>query len=182
MYCFQCATPNTDGAKFCRTCGLDLKAVALVVGGKSVQPTEVSRNKNDSKTVQDWLEEYYEKSSNAATAAMFLITSLLACVVTALFVPSSFSLFPSIIFFFGTTAVWGAIVMWWNIIDARESKSRLRLMALTDKESAIDSSPQPLLSAGESSTTTDTPAAFRPSPPLSVTEGTTRQLNDSVET
>ena len=47
MYCPQCATQNTDNAKFCRACGTDLEAVALVLTNKFPLPGA-------------WLEQYGE--------------------------------------------------------------------------------------------------------------------------
>jgi len=64
-----------------------------------------------------------------------------------------------------------------GIGDVLVSKSRLRLMELAGKNPKIDSTPSS--SAGELLTTTNPSAAStRSSLPLSVTEGTTRHLED----
>ena len=83
--------------------------------------------------------------------------------------------------FFGWMAVWGGIEMAYGISGVLESKSRLRLMGLLGKESAISATPQQSLPAGEPPIITNLSTAFRSSPPMSITEGTTRQLDDLVE-
>jgi len=101
----------------------------------------------------------------------------------ALFMPSSFDA-PWILIwmvFFGWMAVWGGIEMAYGMSDVLESKSRLRLMGLTGKESAVGAIPQQFLTSNERPTITNPSAAFRSPLPVSVTEGTTRQLDDYVE-
>ncbi len=36
MYCPRCAAQTVDDAKFCRSCGADLKAVALALAGQNL--------------------------------------------------------------------------------------------------------------------------------------------------
>src|SRR5262245_27477274 len=38
MFCPKCATQNQDQTNFCRNCGTDLKAVALLLGGQAMLP------------------------------------------------------------------------------------------------------------------------------------------------
>ena len=71
--------------------------------------------------------------------------------------------------------------MAYGVSGVLESKSRLRLMGLTGKESAFDETSRQVLSSGEPPRITNPSAAFRASPPVSVTEGTTKQLDDYVE-
>ena len=183
MYCPQCATPNAGDVKFCRSCGAELEAVALALGGKSVQPVEAGANKSAPKTAQDWLEKRIEASSDITRGAILLTVSLLIGVAMALFIPSSFDAPWMLLWtvFFGWMAVWGGIEMAYGMSGLLESKSRLRLLGLTGQESTVDAIPQQLLSSGGPPTFTNRSVAFRPSPPLSVTEGTTRQLDDHVE-
>ena len=183
MYCPKCATPHTDGAKFCRSCGIELEAVALVLSGKSAQPAKASKKKLEPQTTQDWLEKHVEAVRNITEGAILLAVSLLIGVALALFVPGSFDA-PWILIwmvFFGWMAVWGGIALADGVGGVLESKSRLRLLGLAGKESAIDATPRQLSSAGEPPIITNPSVASRPSPPLSITEGTTRQLDDLVE-
>ena len=183
MYCPQCATQNADDVKFCRSCGIELETVALVLSGKSVQPGEISM-KSKPKTDQDWLEKHYAGVRNIITGTFLLVLSLLIGVALASFLPGGrFEELPWIlvwIIFCSWMACWGSIKIGNGISGVLEAKSRLRRMGVSGKESAIDSTSQPLLSAGEPSIIAN-PAAFKSPQPLSVTEGTTRQLDDFVK-
>ena len=183
MYCPQCATPNADDVKFCRSCGTGLQAVALALGGKPVQPVKAGAKKSEPQTAQDWLEKRIEGMSAITRGSILLTVSLLLGAAMALFIPSTFDA-PWILVwmvFFGWMAVWGGIEMAYGISGVLESKSRLRLLELTGKESAVDASRQQLLSGGEPPKLTNPTTAFRSSPPMSVTEGTTRHLDDYAE-
>ena len=183
MYCPQCATPNADEVKFCRSCGTELEAVALALSGKSVPPIKAGTNKSDAKTAQDWLEKRIEGVSGITRGAILLAVSLLIGVAMALFMPSSFNA-PWIVLwmvFFGWVAVWGGIEMAYGISGVLEAKGRLRLLRLTGEEPAADAIPQQSLSSSAPPKIVNPSAALRSSPPVSVTEGTTRQLDDYVE-
>ena len=60
MFCPQCATPNADDVKFCRSCGRELEAVALIVSGKSAGAGKKDTNKIEPKSKNDWLEKQIE--------------------------------------------------------------------------------------------------------------------------
>lgn len=177
MYCPQCATPNAADVKFCRSCGRELEAVALALSGKPA-PIKADANKSESKTEKDWLEKRIEGVSGVTRGAILLTVSLLIGLAMALFIPSSFDApwFIMWIVFFGWLAVWGGIEMAYGISSVLESKSRLSLLKLTGKESS-DAVRQ--LSSGKSPIMS--PSDFRSSPPVSVTDGTTRQLSDKVK-
>lgn len=182
MYCPQCATPNADGVKFCRSCGTELEALALALSGKPPQPAEAAAKKGEPKTPQDLVEMHIEGVSGITRGSILLAVSLLIGAAMALFLPSSFGA-PWILIwmvFFGWLAVWGGIEMAYGVSGVLESKSRLRLMGLTGKGSVADVV-QRQLSTGEPTAITNPPPTLKPSPPASVTEGTTRQLDDYVE-
>ncbi|MDQ3257349.1 MAG: zinc ribbon domain-containing protein [Acidobacteriota bacterium] len=183
MYCPQCATRHADGAKFCRSCGLELEAVALVLSGKSVQPDHIDKDTSEPRTAQDWLEKYGEGVRSIATGASLVVLSLLIGAAMALFVPSSFDA-PWILIWLvlvSWMAVWGAIEIGSGIGNVFVSKAKLRLPGPSGEEPAIDSTTQQLLHAAAPPPLSQPSAAFRPPAPLSVTEGTTRQLKDSAE-
>jgi zinc-ribbon domain len=180
MYCPQCATPNPDDVKFCRSCGRELEALALILSGKSAKTVKQDTNKNEPKTAQDWLEKRIEGVSGVTRGSILLTVSLLIGLAMALFIPSSFEApwFMLWIVFFGWLAVWGGIEMAYGISSVLESKSRLRLLNLAGKDSVDEIKQQ--LPSGEPSPIMS-PSAFRPSPPMSVTDGTTRHLDDKVK-
>ena len=175
MYCPQCATQNPDDVKFCRSCGRELEAVALALSGK---PAKVKKVKNEAKTEQDWIEKRIEGVSGITRGSILLTVSLLIGIAIGLFIPRTFDA-PWIVIwmvFFGWLAVWGGIEMAYGLSSVLESKSRLRLLELTGKYAA--DAVQHQLPGGEPIMS---PSSFRSSPPLSVTDGTTRQLDDKVK-
>ena len=174
MYCPQCATQNADDVKFCRSCGRELEAVALVLSGKSAK---VQKSKDEAKSAQEWIEKRIEGISGVTRGSILLTVSLLIGVAMAVFLPRTFDA-PWIliwIVFFGWLAVWGGIEMAYGVSSVLESKSRLRLLELAGKHGADAAQAQ--LSGGEP-TPIMSPSAFRSSPQASVTDGTTRKLGE----
>ena len=126
MYCPQCATPNADDVKFCRSCGTELEVVALALSGKPMQPIKADTDRGEPKIAQDWLEKRIEGVSGITRGTILLAVSLLIGAAMALFIPSSFGA-PWILIwmvFFGWMAVWGGIEMADGISGVLESKSR----------------------------------------------------------
>ena len=183
MYCPQCSTPNADEVKFCRSCGIALEAVALVLSGKSIQSSRVSMAKSQPQDAQDWLEKHFRGVRKISTGASLLAVSLLLGAALAFFLPGGMlEDVPWImvwVVFFGWMACWGSIKIGNGISSVLESRSRLRLMGVSGNSSTIDSKAQQILSTGEPPM--NPTAAFKSSPPLTVTEGTTRQLKNLVD-
>lgn len=191
MYCPQCATQHIDGAKFCRSCGTEIETVSLVLSGKPVEFTKGNADKNarqsetesTPKTAQHWIEKYSESVGGVTTGAILMVVSFLLGVALAYFVPHSFDV-PWILVWsalFGWMAIWGGIEMAYGIAGMLESKSGLRLMNSLGKESTTDATTPRLLSVGEPPIKTNLSDVFNShASPSSVTEGTTRQLDDMV--
>ncbi len=172
MYCPQCATANSADVKFCRSCGTQLEAVALVLRTKPA--LEKATQKQDETTAQHWLERRIKGVSSLTRGSILLTVSLVLGVPFGLFVPSSFDA-PWILIwavFFGWMAVWGGIEMADGISAILEAKGRLRLLGSSGDESEIEHN----LSTGppvQSPTGSD---SIQRSSAVSVTEGTTRHL------
>lgn len=181
MYCPQCATPNTDGVKFCRACGMELEAVALVLSGMSAQPTEGRAKKGESKTAEELLDKHSAAVKELSTGVSLVTVSLLIGVAMAFFVPADIPWILAWVVLVGWMACWGGVAVGNGIAGTLETKSRLRLLGLAGKESAVDATPERLPSADQPPMMMNPSAASRLSPPSSVTEGTTRQLDDLVE-
>jgi len=175
MYCPQCATPNADGARFCRSCGMELEAVALMLRERLAQPTEVSGTKSESKTSQDWLENRSKGVKSISTGVSLLIVSILIGVAMAFFVPPNIPWILAWAVLVGWMAMWGGVELGNGIAGVLEAKNRLRFLGLAVRESGVDTTPRELSSA-ESEI-----ISKRSSSPSSVTEGTTRHLDDLVE-
>ena len=174
MFCPQCATPNADGVKFCRSCGLGLEAVALVLSGKPAPPAEAA---------PDWVQKHTEGVREIVGGVSWLSVSLLIAAALGLFLPSSFDA-PWILIWavlFGWMACVGVIKMGEGVSGVLEAKSRLRLLTAAGREPALAPAARPSLAAAEQTVVTNQPALARPSPPPSVTEGTTRQMGDLLE-
>ena len=181
MYCPQCATQHTDGAKFCRSCGTELEAVALVLSGKSAPPAEGGAKAVEARTPQDWMEKRIEGHKGIASGLILMLVSIIIGVGLALFVPGDVPWILVWMVFFGWLAVWGGIELANGVGNVIEAKARLRMMGTAGGESAVGAAPQQLSSPGEPVTIEHSFNASRSTPPLSVTEGTTRNLNDLVE-
>ena len=177
MYCPQCATVNPGDVKFCRSCGMQLESVALALSGKA--PKKKDLKKTEPKTAQDWIDKRIQGVSGLTQGIILMAVSLLLSAPMALFLPASFDA-PWIIIwavFFGWMAVWGGIEVANGLSAILESKTRLRLLGLTGKERAIEAkSDADELSTGQLSHTPIASDAFRS--PVSVTEGTTRHLDE----
>ncbi len=178
MYCPRCGTQNTDGVKFCRSCGAELEAVALVLSGRPAPPAE---GVDEPKTVDDWLVLRSDGVRNIATGVTLLVISVLIGVALALFLPSSFDV-PWILIWIvlvGWMACWGGIELGNGIGDFLEAISRLRMMGPPAREEpTVAATPRELKDAGEP---VPNPVAFKKPPAVSVTEATTRNLDDLAE-
>lgn len=137
MFCPQCATPNVDDVKFCRSCGRELEALALILTGKSAESVRKDPSQSEPKGEKDWLEKQIEGVSGLTRGSILLTVSLLIGVAMALFIPSSFDApwFLLWIVFFGWLAVWGGIEMAYGVGNLLEAKSKLHLLKLAGKDS-----------------------------------------------
>lgn len=177
MYCPRCATPNADGVKFCRSCGTELSGLALALGGKDA-PVPEAGGGDESDSVRKVLVKHGEAVSGVTTGAILLTVSLLIGAAMALFVPADVPWMLVWMVFFGWLAVWGGIEMAYGVGGLIEAKSRLRMLGLVVKGLPPRSSDWMASSAGGTRTTQDISPVEASSPPLSVTEGTTRHLDE----
>jgi hypothetical protein len=183
MFCPQCATPNADDAKFCRSCGTELEAVALALKGGSAKPPKKSgkRKKGEPATTEEWLEQHVEGVSGIARGSILMLVSLLIGAAMALFIPADVPWMLVWMVFFGWMAVWGGSEVAEGVAGVIEAKSRLRLLALKSGGESLGSVPRELAPAREPTSAINASDAFRPPAPSSVTEGTTRELDEMLE-
>jgi zinc ribbon protein len=177
MYCPQCATPNNDEARFCRSCGMELEAVGLALKARSAQPIEVRGKEPESESAKEWLEKRSKAVKGVSTGVSLLVVSILIAIAMALFVPANIPWILAWAVLVGWMAMWGGVEVGNGIAGLMEARNRLRVLGLADKQFTNDARSQ-LLSPAEQPGPS---AAIRSSPPLSVTEGTTRQLDDSAK-
>jgi hypothetical protein len=138
---------------------------------------KLDRNKSES-TAQDWLERRIKGNSAITRGSILIVVSLLLTIPFRLFLPATFDA-PWILIwvvFFGWMTVWGGIEVANGLSSVLEAKSRLRLLGLTGKETVLEARQHEALMAGHP--VNDQRSSFTSPSPVSVTEGTTRQLND----
>lgn len=169
MFCPQCATPNADGSKFCRSCGTELEAVALALKGEAAKPSKKSdkKKKAEPATAEEWMVRRGEHAGGVLRGIILMIVSALVAVPLALFAPAEMPWVLIWMVFFGWIAVWGGIETAEGAGGLIEARNRLRLLALKSGTPDSTTTPQQLSPARES--------------PASVTEGTTRELDELLE-
>ena len=178
MYCPQCATANGPDVKFCRSCGAGLEAVALAIS----KPTKkkLDRKTSEPTTAQEWLEQRIKGMSGIIRGSILMMVSLLLTIPFHLFLPPTFDA-PWILIwvvFFGWMTVWGGIEVAYGLSALLEAKSQLRLLGMTGKETIVEANQHDALMAGQPFAIHDQRTNFTSPSTTSVTEGTTRQLND----
>ena len=166
MYCPQCATQNTDSAKFCRTCGTDLEAVALVLTNKLPLPAP-------------WLEEYGESKHKVIMGAILLASALFIGGVPALFIEQLFLWVMLWTVFFGWLAGWGIVSLASGVGEMVKCRTMLREMKQSDRE-LTSTETSPLASAAYEPRMLDDATSAQPYSPLSVTERTTDLLGKDL--
>jgi zinc-ribbon domain len=164
MYCPQCATRNTDDAKFCRACGTALEAVALALTNK-LPPSGA------------WLEKYGEGKHKAIRGAILLGAALLMAGVPALFIGVIFPLVMLWTVFFGWMAGWGVVSLASGVGEMVKSKTMLRQMEQFDG-GLTTTEPSELSSAAHEPRMLDDATGAKPYSPMSVTEHTTELLGE----
>lgn len=164
MYCPQCAAQNTDNAKFCRACGTDLEAVALVLTNKFPPPGA-------------WLEKYAEGKHKVIKGAILLGAALLVGAVPALFMGVIFPLVMLWTVFFGWMAGWGIVSLASGVGEVVKSKTMLRQTKQSDSGPTA-TGPLELSSAAREPRMLDDATGAKPYSPISVTEHTTELLGE----
>jgi hypothetical protein len=162
MYCPQCATQITDNTKFCRVCGTDLEAVALVLTNKLPLPGL-------------WFEKYGEGKHKVIMGAILLAAALLIGGVPALFIKELFLWVMLWTVFFGWLAGWGIVSLALGVGEMVKSKTVLRQMKQVDR-GLTTTEPSPLSSTANEPRMLEDATRTKPYSPLSVTERTTDLL------
>jgi len=109
MYCPRCAAQSIDDPKFCRSCGADLKAVALTLAGQNL-PAKGGKDKAKSARAVKSPEEKRGKGvRDAIEGATLLVGSLLICLAINLLSnhPDRIAVMGLWAVFFGWMACWG---------------------------------------------------------------------------
>jgi hypothetical protein len=167
MYCPRCAAQSIDDPKFCRSCGADLKAVALALAGQNLPAKGVKDKAKRSKAEKSPEEKRSKGVRDAIEGATLLVGSLLICLAINLL-----SNHPDRIAVMGLWAVFFGWMACWGVFAIASGLGAIMQAASMGSKAAL---PQP---ADEPIKVPDTDplANPAPSPLLSVTENTTRSL------
>ena len=157
MYCPNCATQNSDGTKFCRSCGANLSLVSHALSGQ-LPETRPERHGRRGKHQDP------PSISNGITKAFAGIGFLLAAFGVMLFFPG------------------GRIWWFWLLIPAFATmgKGIAEIVAAKFEQDRLpQSTPTAVPPVHRPAVTARRDTGELPPPPPSVTENTTRQLDPS---
>jgi hypothetical protein len=158
---------------------MELDTVALVLKGRAAQPIEVRGKESEFDTTKEWMDKHSKAVKSISTGISLLVISILIGVAMAFFVPPNIPWMLAWAVLVGWMAMWGGIEVGNGIAGLFEAKSRLRMMGLWNKRFENDARADMLAN--------QPPTASGPSPgsnaphPSSVTEATTRHLDDSIK-
>lgn len=160
MFCPECAAQNLEPAKFCRVCGTNLEVVSLALAAIQ-NPAENAIEGSGSQSGKDErLERKREALRHTLQGAMLFLMSALVAGVGFLVAKDLMGWLVLWSIFFGWIAVWGTFLFGSGLSTLLESKF-MPARKSTDLTNSI-SPKQPTISL----------------PPLSVTERTTRHLEE----
>jgi len=176
MFCPKCAAQNQDQTKFCRSCGADLKFVALALNGQMTPPAEVS-NTEDKKAelTQQWLKLQSEWIDCVMQGGALIVMGLLLAFPLALFSEGADWEKNWIL-------IWLIFCGWLPVIGAIRLGSGLSKLIQSRMTQRVIDKLAPAMTAETAGVAVDTRrlpetgATPEASPPSSVSEHTTAQL------
>lgn len=179
MYCPTCGSQNQDELKFCTRCGTNLGIIADALSGKLDTPTEM-----DERLVK-LLKDYYRGRRNAflglVMAALFSFKLSLA-----MFIANPEKILPFILLF-TTLIVLGLVWLMWGATKWNDASSELKALGYDNPKRVLPKTKRSVESLPESSTmmivkdyTTDSLKTDSLDVPPTVTEQTTRQLEEKI--
>lgn len=160
MYCPQCATANAADVKFCRSCGLELEALVSALTRKPDKKLAKSEPPEET-----WIDQRIKGVSSITRGSILMAVSFFLILPFALFLPASFDA-PWILIwtvFFGWMTVWGGIEVAYGLSSLLESRSKMRLLGEAGQQDGTQGYAD---------------SALNSAPRASVTERTTRHLNE----
>jgi F0F1-type ATP synthase assembly protein I len=162
---------------------MELEVVALALSGNPAPPARAGEHKDRATIAEDLVEKHVAGVRDVVGGVSWLAISVLIGVALGLFLPKTFDA-PWILVWatlFGWMACVGAIKIGNGVSNLLETKSRRRLAGPLAQDEAADSAPRRLSTPGEPVPINNAGAGFRTPSPLSVTEETTRRLDDMAE-
>jgi hypothetical protein len=173
MFCPQCAVQNQDQTKFCRNCGMDLRAVGLALNAQLASRLEDNAEEKSPK----WLKRQNDGIHGVVRGVLLAKASVLLGVALALFSGNPDWVIIWLVLC-GWLLVWGAIELGSGISSLIQSRiMQRRIDRLAGLAIAPPSAVSALPAAEDTQRMPETAAAREASSPLSITEQTTAPLN-----
>jgi hypothetical protein len=168
MFCPTCGSENAE-VKFCTRCGANLALVAEVVSGKIKSSTGIQERRFN------LVKNYYNGRRSTLLGAGFLVLglALMTPVLTGLVGRTGF-----LTLFAMGSLIYGAICLVWGIGTWMESSSEMKAIELTGQGQSSQSAAQPPQLEAQPTAISNVKPTDPIIAPGSVTENTTRQLDE----
>ena len=175
MYCPRCAVENADKAKFCRACGANLETVALALAGK-LPVKQAGDEEAEPKTVAGWLEKQGKSVRDTTVGAIMLGITILIGAIPLFLIADPFPWIIIWTVFFGWLGLYGVYYLSTGIGGMMQARTMLRGLERLPGELPSTTAPLHFPPIGEQ------PALdAAPLPPASITEGTTKLLDEQQQ-
>jgi hypothetical protein len=181
MFCYKCGASNKDNVKFCRACGASLEGVSQALSDKSgTSKGDRKNNERNPMTTEDWLAKRGKGISNIVTGTIYAGGSLLAPLAVYLFLHDKFWAI-ILLFCVGWIFFSGLSSLAKGIGAVLESNTVLRGLNAAMRDSST-ASLSALPAAGyEPGAPAGDPGPSALAAPASVTESTTRLLDEPTD-
>lgn len=175
MYCPNCGSTNQAEVKFCTRCGTNLAVVSEALSGKAADQSPLDER------MVNLLKEYYRSRNSiiigSAACAIVLLKVILFALVSFPAIPGFIGTLTTLLLIYGLLALVSGIARWSN--STSEIKAIERAASLGSSLRPADARPG-LLSAESAGIAAVAPATDPLAYPGSVTEQTTRHLEENV--
>ena len=175
MYCPTCGSQNQVDVKFCTRCGANLAVVSEAISGKTVNHAQP-----DERMVK-LLKDYFEgRRAPAVGGSSFTFGFIILALLMAAGMPDHWSIFGLLGL---ATVIYGAIAAIAGAAQWIRSSSELKALSIVASQLALPRSAQPVtaFTAVDPGLSTKDQSPTDPiTEPASITEHTTRQLDEKV--
>jgi hypothetical protein len=171
MYCPGCGSKNQDDIRFCTRCGANLALVSEVMSGKLTSDSAVDKRK------VELLKDYFNGRRSTLLGSVFLILGLL--IMTPLMATKLIDEIPVLGLFALGCMIYGAICLVWGLGRWVDSSSEMKAMEIAVPQRLPNMYREQLGPAPvENAITVAKSYSTDPIAPVSVTEQTTRSLEE----